>query len=154
MKVNVGSGSKSIVGYVNVDIQSKAADLHADCKALPFSNNSLDEIISFHLIEHMDRRDAEVAISHWYKLLKSGGRVIIECPDIKEVVRRYLAGDEEMLFSVYGRNRYAYDIHLWGYSKDSLSTLLMKIGFNDIKVAAGTDYHARFEPCMRVEAVK
>jgi predicted SAM-dependent methyltransferase len=154
MRVNVGSGSKPLSGYVNIDIQSKSADLHADCKALPFNNNSLDEIISFHLIEHLDRRDAEFTIKHWYGLLKPGGRVIIECPDIVEVMRQYLAGNEEMLFSVYGRNRYPHDTHMWGYSRASLSVLLNKLGFHTVICSDGTDYHARFEPCMRVEATK
>jgi predicted SAM-dependent methyltransferase len=102
----------------------------------------------------MTESNAFKALQHWFKLLKNGGSLVIECPDIEVVMRSYLQGQEEMLYSIYGRHRYEYDSHLWGYSRISLSNILRKIGFKDIVVSEGTDYHAQLEPCMRVEAKK
>lgn len=155
MKLNVGCGSKPKTGYTNIDIQSKAADINADASDLPFEENSIDVIESYHLIEHMDKKHAELTLRHWYDLLKPAGQLIIECPDLEVILREYLnTNDEELLYSIYGRNRYAYDTHLWGYTRRSITNLLHDIGFSSVKTGSGTDYHAKFEPCMRVEATK
>lgn len=154
IKLNIGCGNKPIKGYVNIDIQSKKADIHAEASNLPFTANSIDVIENYHLIEHMTESDAFTALQHWFSLLKPGGILVIECPDIETVMRKYLSGDTKMLYSVYGRHRYAHDSHLWGYSRGSLSKLLKETGFRDIVVLNGTDYHSNFEPCMRVEATK
>lgn len=154
MKLNIGCGSKPKDGYINVDIQGSLADVIADCKLLPFKNETFDIIESYHLIEHMDRNDAYYSVGHWFDLLKSYGTLVIECPDIKEVVAQYLNGNEEMLYSIYGRNRYAYDVHMWGYSNESIERLLYNVGFQKVKISGGTDYHSTFEPCLRAEAIK
>ena len=153
--LNVGCGSKPKPGYINIDIQTKAADVHASAVSLPFRHNSVDVIESYHLIEHMDRKDGNEALRHWYNLLKRDGKLVIECPDLEVIIEQYLKiRNEELLYSVYGRNRYAYDIHLWGYTKNSMTNLLRMIGFSKVSTGPGTDYHAKFEPCMRVEAIK
>ncbi len=155
LKLNVGCGSKPLNGYTNIDVQTKAADINAECTDLPFEKSTVDEIVSFHLIEHMDKVHAEKALVHWYNLLKPGGKIVIECPDLEEIIKKYLlTKNEELLYSIYGRNRYKYDVHLWGYTKESISTLLSSIGFSNIKTMGGTDYHSKFEPCMRIEAKK
>jgi predicted SAM-dependent methyltransferase len=154
MKLNIGCGSKLLDGYVNIDIVSPAADLNADCCALPFKQGTIDRIESYHLIEHMDRHKAEKALRHWWGLLKVGGTLVLECPDLLEVCKNYIAGNEEMLYSIYGRNRYEYDTHLWGYSKQSLKNILLLNGYEVTKIMNGTDYHASMEPCFRIEAKK
>lgn len=154
MKLNIGCGSKIKKGYINIDIISTIADIRANASALPFKDNSIEVIESYHLIEHMSKSLAETSLHHWYSLLKTGGQLVIECPDITEVIKEYLKGNEDMLYSMYGRDRYPYDTHCWGYSKSNLSELLKSIGFNYITTMNGTDYHAQFEPCLRIEAIK
>jgi predicted SAM-dependent methyltransferase len=154
MKLHLGCGTKIKEGYINIDLLSSKADMTADCSELPFEVDSASLIESYHLIEHMTKVKAMVALEHWYGLLKPGGLLVLECPDIEEVMRQYLQGNEEMLYSVYGRYRHPYDSHCWGYSRSSLTSILKAIGFKEVKVSNGTDYHSNFEPCMRAEASK
>lgn len=154
MKLNVGCGSKPKKDYINIDIVNKSVDIIAKSDQLPFDENTVDVIESYHLIEHMDKLDAFNTLQHWYSLLKPKGKLIIECPDIEVIMKKYLSGDEEMLYSVYGRNRYNYDNHLWGYSRNSIRRTLLDIGYKGTRVMDGTDYHSKSEPCMRVEAIK
>ena len=57
MKLNLGCGDKILPGYVNVDVAESRAgkrpdvlcDLH---RLTPFEDNSADEILSVHVVEH------------------------------------------------------------------------------------------------------
>ncbi len=56
MKINLGSGSKRIPGYLNIDndIGSNpdfVVDLEKD--KLPFDDNSIDGVIAHHILEHL-----------------------------------------------------------------------------------------------------
>jgi predicted SAM-dependent methyltransferase len=158
MRLNIGCGNKPKEGFINIDIAGRKADVIADCTELPFKDRTIDVIESYHLIEHLTKDKAEQSLIHWHALLKKDGKLVIECPDMVEVFLNYLGAreedEEEFLYSVYGRHRYKYDIHYWGYSKKSLTRLLHNIGFYNIVTSAGTDYHATMEPCLRVEAKK
>lgn len=57
-----------------------AATVHlSDGKTLPFDNDSFDIITSLHVIEHVD--DIETFLSEVFRVLKQGGRCILECPN-------------------------------------------------------------------------
>jgi predicted SAM-dependent methyltransferase len=60
MKLNIGAGSVPRHGYVNVDIRSETQpDIVSaawDLQTVP--NNSVSEIYSRHMIEHLDPNDA------------------------------------------------------------------------------------------------
>lgn len=55
MRLNVGCGRNAIDGYVNVDLAPlPGVDVVADCEAgLPFKDNSFDETVGSHIIEHI-----------------------------------------------------------------------------------------------------
>ena len=47
-KINFGSGDDLLQGYENYD---QDIDLN---KKLPFKNNSIDEIVCYHVLEHLN----------------------------------------------------------------------------------------------------
>jgi SAM-dependent methyltransferase len=76
---NLGAGKTYIPGFINVDI-SKAADLSLDLGKdnLPFEDNSIDLIFSYHTLEHVS--DYLFALNEIYRVLKHGGVFLVGLP--------------------------------------------------------------------------
>ena len=156
-KLHLGCGSVYIPGYINIDYRiplTGKIDLKADVRELPFENRSCDEIISFHLFEHLKRPDVKKTLRHWFRLLTSNGHLIMELPDFDEVVGNYLLGNEKMLEHIFGNQENEQQFHYWGYNFERLKSELEEIGFKDVVKIGATDYHTENEPCFRVEATK
>lgn len=84
MKVNLGCGYNKYAGYVNVDHDAKCnPDIVADLEErLPFEDNSVDEIIMFHVLEHLGQ-DVKIYFNIWkelYRILKHDGEIKITVP--------------------------------------------------------------------------
>lgn len=154
-KIHLGCGSKKIKGYINIDYRkTNATDLVCDAKKLPFKKNSIEIIESYHLIEHLTKKDANHLIKQSYQLCCKGGKIIIECPDFDEAVKIYLKGNDNILDNIFGLQRYPGDSHLYGYNFTRLKNILEKNGFCNVKLKKAIDYHSKTEPCLRVEAEK
>lgn len=85
MKLNLGSGSKSIEGFVNVDKYPTAAThLVLDLEKLPWPwpTDSVDEVRFIHSLEHMGRDpDTFLGImKELYRVCRNGAVVVIHVP--------------------------------------------------------------------------
>ena len=157
LKLHVGCGRVIKEGYVNIDVKPSKGitlDMIRDCTELPYEDNSVDLIESFHLIEHLDRHKALRAMKHWYALLKPRGRLVIECPDFELAVQDYVNGNKKRIDNIFGLQRNPYDFHFFGYSRKSLERILRGFGFKRVIQQQPTDYHKDQEPCLRVVAIK
>ncbi len=154
VKLHLGCGMTKMHDYINIDLRkTECTDLVADCRELPYAENSVNEIISFHLIEHFDEPSAIALLKYWYSLLKIDGKLVIETPNLIGMVRRFIKEYDEntnirpgYLYGCHSkkdRETIPNDNHLWGYSPESLKDYLEKVDFKNIKISEGTDYHAR-----------
>ena len=92
VKLNLGCGDKILSGYVNVDVAESRAgkrpdvlcDLH---RLASFEDNSADEILSVHVVEHFWRWEVVDVLKEWVRVLKPGGLMILECPEPEIRVR-------------------------------------------------------------------
>ncbi|MBA4416367.1 MAG: hypothetical protein C0392_00425 [Syntrophus sp. (in: bacteria)] len=147
--VEVGSGSSPRQGYIHCDIHS-APHVEYVCKAweIPFSSESIDEIYARHILEHLTYRDASRSLRHWLSLLKAGGHIDVNVPDIeKHIEQLKMDGDspyidyvvtnrDHAMAGIYGWQQNDRDIHQWGYTFDSLSSLLIETGYLNIRRVA------------------
>lgn len=86
MRLHLGCGSQYWPGFTNVDKFVTSADVICDCSKLDeFKEGEAQEIHALHLLEHFHRMTAENAIQRWFKVLRPGGRLILEL-DRKSVV--------------------------------------------------------------------
>lgn len=157
LKLHLGCGNRHFKGYVNIDLRkTRATDLVCDIRKLPYPDNSVDLIETYHVIEHLPRHYLPKALKEWRRVLINGGSLIIECPDFDKIVERYLNGDEKQLDGIFGLQRFDGDYHIFGYNLKRLKMLLQDCGFTDIKNREPQDYHAKVEgwPCIRVEGTK
>jgi predicted SAM-dependent methyltransferase len=155
LQLHLGCGAQHKDGFINIDMKiTPATDYVGSIAKLPCACESVSRIESYHVIEHIPHPVAQDVVAEWARVLKPGGTMVMECPDFDEDVRKYLAGDEEMLGSIYGWQRYDGDTHYYGYNQARLTALLTHAGFSQVRFGEPEDYHARTEPCLRVEAVK
>lgn len=93
LKLHLGCGETRLEGYVNIDLKrTKATDMTHDVRHLPFMDESVELIESYHVIEHIPRYDVLPMLRDWHRMLIPGGRVIIECPDLDGACKGYLEG--------------------------------------------------------------
>ncbi len=80
MKLNLGCGNNKIEGYINCDISKevnpdKIVNLE---KKLPFKDNSIEEIICYHTLEHI--KNFIPLMEEIYRILKNDGIIHIKVP--------------------------------------------------------------------------
>jgi len=84
LKLNLGCGYNRLEGYVNVDSDPLCKpDIVADLEQpLPWEDNSVDEIVLNHVLEHLGQ-DTRTYFRIWqefYRVLKNGAFVLITVP--------------------------------------------------------------------------
>ena len=85
MKLNLGSGSKILKGYVNVDkFQYYNPDVVHDLEKFryPFKDNSVDEILLSHVLEHIGQNPDVFnnIIKELYRICKNNSIIDIRVP--------------------------------------------------------------------------
>lgn len=94
----------------------------------------------------------------WYRLLKPGGRLILELPNLEKACRNLLKGlnDQMSMWPIYGDwNRGdEYMMHKHGYTPKTIKGLLKECGFSNISILPPQTHGRRANRDMRVEAVK
>ncbi len=155
LRLHLGCGSKHFDGYINVDFWiTEATDVICDITKLPWPDNSADVIETYHVIEHISHRKIKDALSDWLRVLRPGGRMIVEVPHFDKAVNEYLQGNEARLINIFGWQRSWGDIHLYGYNPARLIRLLKEVGFSECVEAIPQSSQSVEEPSFRIECSK
>lgn len=104
-KLNLGSGNNRIEGFVSVDLYDEEADVRADITELPYSNDSVDEIVCYQVIEHVPYWKSTLIFEEMYRVLKPNSTAIIETVDIDFVARAILEDGllDKWIWNIYGQ---------------------------------------------------
>ena len=159
-RLNVGAGHVILPDYLNVDLRElPGIDITADVRRLPFKEGEVTEIYSAHLLEHFPTEELSRSIlPYWVSLLEDGGRLVAVVPDVETMVSEHAAGRvsfEDFIEVMYGGQEYEGDFHFCGFSKESLSALLIAAGLEDVKVIEegrrnGLCYEMEIEAVRRI----
>ena len=170
LRLNLGCGDKILPGYVNVDVVEARAGMKPDVicdlhDLAPFADASADEILSVHVVEHFWRWEIRDVMREWARVLKPGGRMIIECPNILSACQTFLENPQQFsredqngqrtMWVFYGDPQWKDPlmIHRWGYTPDSLKELLTEVGLSDVRQEPA-QFKLREPRDMRVVGVK
>ncbi len=163
MKINLGAGKMRPAGFINVDIQEhpkapSPLDIVADVRAVPLGDGCADEVHAYHLVEHFYRWEASALVREWARLLRPGGRLVLELPNLELAARNLLAGqpDQMCMWAFYGDpgHQDPYMCHRWGYTPKTIKALLAECGLHEIVMKAPQTHGGKVNRDMRVEAIK
>jgi|GEM_PF-3172530 predicted SAM-dependent methyltransferase/GT2 family glycosyltransferase len=153
LKLNIGCGDMVIPGWIGVDKYYEKADQQWDAIDLPLPKNSVDEIYSSHLIEHFHFHDGEKVLKEWYRVLKPGGILTIETPDLLATCKKFVESDEQGRIALYPQLfGYPWDkgqTHLFVYTPTQLRWSLEQIGFKDIHQEPALRWTNIVDTCMK-----
>jgi len=86
MKLNLGCENVVVDGFLGVDIggpeHADAAGVQADVMALPFADDSIEEIFASHILEHLEWD--QDPMEEWHRVLEPGGLITVAIPDVFE----------------------------------------------------------------------
>lgn len=170
IRLNLGCGDKILPGYVNVDVvearAGKSPDVICDLRDLSvFPDNHADEVMAVHVVEHFWRWEVEDILREWVRVLKPGGRMVLECPNLKSACEAFLANPDmasqpgkagqRSMWVFYGDPQWKDPlmVHRWGYTPQSLADLMQAVGLEQAHQEPA-QYKLREPRDMRVVAVK
>jgi predicted SAM-dependent methyltransferase len=134
-----------------------AVDIIADVRKLPFAAESVDEILNVNLLDHIRFQDVPALLLEWKRVLKPGGRLIIDVGDAignADLLQRATTREqyEWAIRLFYCHSRDAHDSHHWGYTGWYLVELLREQGFTHQWTAH--DYIVHAYPSVQVCVTK
>lgn len=146
IKLNLGAGEKHIRGFFNVDIDPETSpDCTGDASNIDWlvADNSVDVIVAYDVIEHLDRTKASEALKNWRSKLTSEGLLIIRTPDIDRLVRMYASNAFLRIATPITFDLFIWHLmsehekpgmgHKWGYCRGSLEAALNEAGFSHVE---------------------
>jgi SAM-dependent methyltransferase len=169
-RLNLGCGEKLLAGYINVDIATDrggvAPDVNCDLHDLSqFETESVDEILAIHTIEHFWRWEVVAILSEWARILRPGGKMVLECPNLKTACEAFLADPDagsapdargqETMWAFYGDPNWSDSLmsHRWCYTPASLGAVMQEAGLDRISQQPA-QFKFREPRDMRVVGVK
>jgi predicted SAM-dependent methyltransferase len=171
MRLNIGCGNVPLRGYINVDKyyypestvpltdKSEVARwyrdytisdineskwIYGDAVHLDFPDDTFDEVLMIHVLEHLSMEDGNLAIKEAHRVCKPGGTVDIELPDLTVACENFLKvhvtpeGDNRpwhrVMGCIYGTTGMDGEgqFHLCGYSKEYLRFKMEERGFHNV----------------------
>ena len=132
MKIIIGAGGTSQAGWTSLERSQLDIRNRADWLKL-FPPNSLDAVLSEHVLEHLTSTDAKLAASNVFAFLRPGGYWRIAVPDANNPDPKYqemcrphgtLRRTLDCLGSLFGEPG-----HQEHYNLASLTALFQSVGF-------------------------
>ena len=159
---NLGSGRARWRDWINVDSR-KDADIQSDLRDLSaIESDSADAVAAIHVLEHFYVWEVPALLTEWKRILKPGGKMILELPCADKVfgyVVQCIQKGESMaefmtLYALYGDPKYKDPVmcHRWIWFTEPLHRMLESVGMREI-TDCDPRYHFPFRD-MRIESLK
>ncbi|MDP4302221.1 methyltransferase domain-containing protein [Leptothrix discophora] len=147
VRINLGCGARHMAGFINVDFGENwsgiAPDVVADItKTLPFPDEHADEVHAYHVLEHILHWEVEPCLREWLRVLKPGGRLVLELPCLDKILsifQAHLAAGtpapvQLTMWGLFGDpgHKDVHMLHRWCYSEAELRHVLTRVGLVSI----------------------
>lgn len=148
--IELGSGFHPDMTYdIHMDINPACPHLEhvGNVDKVPYPDNYFDKARAADVLEHFSYRDTVRVLKEWYRILKPGGVIYIQCPDAKLLATRWLAGEFSDMDASYwicgGHNdgvfakndeTWRYNAHYTLLSPQSLEKYIKEAGFSSCTI--------------------
>lgn len=142
IKLNLGCGNRHLQGFVNTDLPNnwckRKPDLEADVRKLELPTNYADEIHAYHVFEHFYRYESDAILQDWARILKPGGKMVLELPCLDKILALFDYYSREQkdlnyqmtMWGLYGDPGYEDPamVHRWCYAEAELTDMMENCG--------------------------
>lgn len=169
LRIALGCGQHTTPGWFCIDaaqhpLADRALDMQCDVRQIPLPDECAAHLVAIHLWEHLYRWECDEVIVEWRRLLRMGGKLTMEMPDLMKFCHNVLIGrndgkhpDQYGLWGMYGdpTTRDPLMVHKWGWTFRTLRKFLKHHGFGYI-----TEEETQWHPAghgirdFRIMAVK
>lgn len=158
---NVGTIHEEVVFEGNVAPLFHQSSLQNLCFV---DDGCVDEIHAYHVIEHFFRNEVQDLLKEWKRVLKPGGTIHLEQPDVIKCAANFIAGlcngDASLSYNLGflgfygdGTSKEPFMGHKWGWHPSSLMEELEKAGFTGV-VETAPQTHMKEVRDFRIEGIK
>ena len=150
IRLNIGCGSGKIDGFVNVDINDKMKpDLVLDIRKehLPYKEESVNQIVMFHTIEHIEKKYHSLILEEFHRVLQKEGEVIFSYPEFTRCYENWVYNRmglrEFWEATIYGRQSDESDFHVCIMNTPDFKYFLEQNAFEVVStnMEKGADYN-------------
>jgi len=131
-----GTSNWNSNGFLNVDIRkTKTANVVCDLsKELSWGDDTIDEIYAESVLEHIPMGEKYFntirVLTEWTRVLKPCGLLTLKIPDMEALCGAYPEKSTIVISYLYGRQNYNNNIHMAGFSINSLREIFTAINLN------------------------
>lgn len=155
VRLDIGAGAKKFPGWLSVGLEDHH-DIRCDIRSLPLPDDYADEAMAIHVVEHIHRWEVPDMLAEWRRVLKPGGRLIVELPELFKSCANALRDPNPYhgQIALFGDPSLRDELmmHKWCWSADELASELRAAGFRKIKFRDPEHHGRRTFRDIRVEA--
>ncbi len=154
MKLNLGCGMNKLKGFVNVDKEPSCKPdrlcdfVHGN---LPYKAGTVEEVVLFHTIEHIQKRFHKQILGEVFRVLKPGGTFLVSYPDFEKCAMNWISNHKGQRDfwekTIYGRQLFPADFHVCAMHTPSFKLMLLESGFETVKTS--NEKHNDFNAIVR-----
>jgi predicted SAM-dependent methyltransferase len=138
MRINLGCGLVYKKGFVNVDdFDVTVADHLMSAFNLEFEDKVAEVIECSQVLEHLGAAKSLYAVAECFRVLKPGGILLLETPDVETAFKSFLKkGDEQRKYLmnwIYGLDSPGM-VHRYCFPKELLNRMLKQTGYENIHI--------------------
>lgn len=135
-------GAHATIKRYDID-PSTRPDVRCDIRAIPEPDETFDVVTTRHTLEHFMWEECPALIREWTRILKVGGHLRINVPNLAYAAREIVRADDDPdyspglypLWQVYGKQVGNFgEVHRNGFLQKSLHRLLEHCGLTDVEV--------------------
>lgn len=148
VKINLGAGEHWLEGWDNVDLVMPTIEMlsggrHVDLSVFPwpFDENSADEMMASHILEHFDKLNGKCFLAECARILKPGGKLHVAVPDMDIFidcrnnvnwlpVHGYYWTDFNHFFGGNETEKRPEMRHYYMYNVETLTAMMLAAGFS------------------------